>query len=197
MANRTGCKAGGPKGEGTGCARVNFQQLYILVVLDHGRRIVRHLNVTANPTSEWVKQQIREAFPYDQVPKLLIHDRDQTFKPLKAFLETLGIEPKLTAYHCPWQNGFVERMNQSLRRELLDYVIPLSVDHLRRLLMEYLRYYHEDRTHLGLDKDSPRGRLAETKPSEDSVMKAMPRCGGLHHRYGLSLDPHQREPWGG
>jgi transposase InsO family protein len=173
----------------------NFQQLYILVILDHGRRIVRHFNVTANPTADWVKQQLREAFPFDEIPRYLIHDRDQTFRPMKAFLEALGIEPKRTAYHCPWQNGFVERVNLSLRRDLLDHIIPLNEDHLRRLLQEYLRYYHEDRTHLGLSKDSPKGRRVEPKPSEGSVMKAMPRCGGLHHRYTWTQDPHQRERW--
>jgi putative transposase len=128
----------------------------LAMILDHGRRVIRHFNVTANPTTAWVKQQLREAFPFGEIPKYLIHDRDQTFKPLKAFLEALGITPKVTAYHCPWQNGFVERVHASLRKDLLDHVIPLNEDHLRRLLKEYLRYYHEDRTHLGLNKDSPR-----------------------------------------
>lgn len=83
----------------------NFKPLYILVILDHGRRIVRHFNVTAHPSAEWVKQQLREAFPFDEIPRYLIHDRDQTLRPLKAFLQAMGIQPKLTAYHCPWQNG--------------------------------------------------------------------------------------------
>lgn len=161
----------------------SFRQLYILVILDHGRRIIRHINVTANPTTEWVKQQLREAFPFGEIPRYLIHDRDQTFRPLKPFLEAFGIKPKVTAYHCPWQNGFVERLHSSIRQELLDHAIPLNEEHLRRLLKEYLNYYHNDRTHLGLNKDSPRGRPVELKPGEHSVLKSLPRCGGLHSRY--------------
>ena len=102
---------------------------------------------------------------------------------MKTFLVAFGITPKITAYHCPWQNGFVERMHASIRRDLLDHVIPLDEDHLRRLLKDYLRYYHGDRTHLGLNKDSPRGRPVELKPGEDAMVKTLPRCGGLHHRY--------------
>lgn len=161
----------------------NFRLIYVLVILDHGRCIVQHFNVTGNPTAEWVKQQLREAFPFDEKPRFLIHDRDRIFHPLKAFLESFGIQPKLTAFHCPWQNGYVERVNGSIRRDLLDHVIPLNEEHLRRLLKEYLRYYHEDRTHLGLDKDAPRGSPVEVRQSEDARVDALPRCGGLHHRY--------------
>ena len=160
-----------------------FTPIYVLVILDHGRRIVRHCNVTAHPTSDWVKQQLREAFPFDQNPRYLIHDRDTTFGSLTALLEAMGIREKRTAYHSPWQNGFVERMHGSLRRDLLDHIIPLDEDHLRRLLKEYLRYYHEDRTHLGLGKDCPRGRPVETKPGDTAQVAGLPRCGGLHHRY--------------
>jgi putative transposase len=136
------------------------------------------------PTAEWVEQQLLEAFPFgetaEETPRYLIHDRNQIFRLLKAFLESFGITPKITAYHCPWQNGFVERVHASLRKDLLDQVIPLNEDHLRRLVKEYLRYYHEDRTHLGLNKDSPRGRPAESKPAENATLKSHPRCGGLH-----------------
>ena len=161
-----------------------FEPLYILVILDHGRRIVRHFNVTAHPTAEWVKQQLREAFPFDGHARYLIFDRDTIFGGLKPFLKAMGIHPKITAFHSPWQNGAVERMHQTLRRDLLDHVIALDEGHLRRLIKEYLRHYHEDRTHLGLGKDSPRGRPKEIRPNSTARVVALPRCGGLHHRYG-------------
>jgi len=91
-----------------------FKPLYILVLLDHGRRIARHFNVTANPTTEWLKQQLREAFPYDAAPRYLLHDRDTIFSGLEGFLETMGIRQKITAFHSPWQNGAVERLNGTL-----------------------------------------------------------------------------------
>jgi len=161
----------------------NFKPLCVLVILDHGRRIVRHWNVTAHPTAEWLRQQLREAFPFDSVPSYLIHDRDCIFSGLKSFLEGFGITEKPIAYRSPWQNGAVERIVGSIRRDLLDHVLVINEEHLRRLLKEYFDYYHFDRIHLGLEKDSPRGRPPEARLGEDSTVKALPRCGGLHHRY--------------
>jgi len=161
----------------------NFKPLYVLIILDYGRRIVRHWNVTAHPTAEWLRQQLREAFPFDEVPSYLIHDRDGIFAGLKCFLKAFGIMDKPIAYRSPWQNGTVERIMGSIRRDLLDHVLVLNEEHLRRLLKDYFDYYHQDRIHLGLEKDSPRGRPPEVRPVENSMMKALPRCGGLHHRY--------------
>ncbi len=160
-----------------------FRQIYILVILRHGRRIIAHVNLTANPTAEWVKHQIREAFPFDEVPKCLIFDNDTTFGAVKTFVESMGIQPKQTAFHCPWQNGAVERFNGTLRRELLDHVVVLNEDHLRRLLKDFLTYYHEDRTHLALGKDTPKGRPEEIPPNPNSTVESLPRVGGLHRRY--------------
>ena len=131
----------------------------------------------------WVRQQLREAFPFEGNPRYLIHDNDTIFSGIKAFLEPFGIKAKPTAFQSPWQNGACERILGSLRRELLNHVIPLDEQHLRRLIKEYLRYYHEDRTHLGLDKDSPRGRPQEPMPGDAAKVESLPRCGGLHHRY--------------
>jgi putative transposase len=161
----------------------NFGLLYVLVILDHGRRVIRHFNVTAHPTAKWVRQQLREAFPFDDIPKYLIFDRDTTFGAVKGFIESMGIKPKVTSYHCPWQNGACERVIGTLRRDLFHHVIVINEEHLRRLLKDYLRYYHDDRTHLALNKDSPHPREAEIRLSDDSEVIALPRCGGLHHRY--------------
>lgn len=81
---------------------------------------------------------MREAFPYDEVPKYLIFDRDTTFSAVKDFVRELGIKSKITSFRSPWQNGTAERMIGTLRRDILDHVIVLSEEHLRRLLKEYL-----------------------------------------------------------
>ncbi len=77
----------------------------------------------------------------------------------------------------------MERFNDTLRRELLNRVIVLDEAHLRRLLKGFLAYYHEDRTHLALGKDAPKGRLEEIPPNSCSKVESLPRVGGLHHRY--------------
>lgn len=160
-----------------------FGLLYVLVIVEHGRRIVQHLNVTSHPTAEWVKAQLKEAFPFDEAPRYLLFDRDSTFTAVKGFIEAMGILPKPIAFRSPWQNGVCERLIGTLRREVLDHVISLNEAHLRRLLKDYLRYYHEDRTHLGLAKDSPRGRSPNARPCNEAQVIAHPRVGGLHHRY--------------
>ena len=73
-----------------------------------------------------------------------------------------------------------------MRRDLLDHVIVLNRRHLRRLLKEYIRYYHEDRTHLGLGKDTPNGRVPASVPSRANQIISLPRLGGLHHRYAIA-----------
>ena len=85
-----------------------------------------------------------------------------------------------TSVQSPWQNGVAERWVGSCRRELLDQVIPLNERHLKRLLSDYLCYYHDDRTHLGLDKQTP-GRRALSVGSGRVI--SLRRVGGLHHRY--------------
>jgi putative transposase len=88
-----------------------------------------------------------------------------------------------TAFRSPWQNGVAERWVGSVRRELLDHGIVINQRHLRRLLKEYIRYYHEDRTHLGLGKDTPAGRVRTSAPSNRHKVISLPRLDGLHHRY--------------
>lgn len=160
-----------------------FRQLYGLVILRHGRREVAHVNVTAHPTAAWVTQQLREAFPEDTTPRYLVFDRNTIFGATKDLIRRLGIEPKVTGLRCPWQNGAMERFIGTLRRELLDHVIVRNEAHLNRLLREFVRYYHEDRTHLGLEKETPAHRPRDATPIENADMRAEPRLGGLHHRY--------------
>ena len=161
---------------------LNLQLLFVFVLLEHPRRRVVHCNVTAHPTAEWTAQQMREAFPWATAPRFLIRDRDGCYG--DAFRQTvrgMNIEEVLTAPHSPWQNGHVERLIGSIRRECLDHVIVFNEISLRRVLRSYIRYYERTRTHLALGKDPPESR--EVQPPERGVVVKLPEVGGLHHRY--------------
>ncbi len=168
-----------------------FKLLTGLVIVHHKRREILHVNVTQHPTADWTKQQLREAFPDDgrPTPRFMILDRDRKFEPpVSRFLNRcLGITPKLTSYRSPWQNGICERLIGSIRRDLLDHVIVFNEDHARRLLNEYVAYYHQDRTHLGLNKETPNRRSRDGPPDPTSIsahqLRAERRVGGLHLRY--------------
>ena len=160
-----------------------FGLLYVWFAIEHGRRKILRFNVTSGPTAAWVIQQLREAFPWEPRTRYLIHDRDAIFSPrVLGTIRSFGIEPKRISYKSPWQNPFAERWVGSVRRELLDHVIVLDEEHLRRLLTEYVRYYHVDRVHDSLG-DSPEGREAGSSPTGPAEVIALPRLGGLHHRY--------------
>ncbi len=166
---------------------LTFRVLYCFFVIEHHRRRILHLNATAHPTCDWVVQQLREALPLPCPYRYVLFDRDRKFgREVREFLKASGIRVVRTSVRSPWQNGVAERWVGSCRRELLDHVIPLNERHLLRLGHEYIRYYHEDRTHLGLDKETPAGRLVEAPPIPPSTVLALPRIGGLHYRYTWS-----------
>lgn len=163
-----------------------FGVLYCFFVIAHDRRRILHCNVTRHPTGLWITQQLREAFPYDSRHKYLILDRDSKFgEAVSDAVDCIGLKAVRTSFRSPWQNGVAERWVASCRRDLLDHVIPLNERHLKRLLLEYVRYYHNDRTHLGLEKDTPHRRLS-AKSARHSKVVSFPRLGGLHHRYDLA-----------
>ncbi len=129
-------------------------------------------------------QQLREAFPYDTAPRYLIFDRDSIFSSaVVEFVKAMGTNPVRISYRSPWQNGTAERWIGSCRRELLQHVVVLSECHFIRLVRSYINHYHEDRCHLGLGKDTPDGRSVTPRPSSTGKVVALPRTGGLHHRY--------------
>ncbi len=163
---------------------MTFQVLYCFFVIEHGRRKILHFNVTRHPTAEWVVQQLREAFSEAASYRYVILDRDAKFDAnVVSFLQGAGLTPKRTSVQSPWQNGIAERWIGSCRRELLDHVIPLNQQHLRRLVRDYRAYYQEDRIHDALGKDAPNLRPVEKKPSPKSTLISSDRLGGLHHRY--------------
>jgi transposase InsO family protein len=128
---------------------LTFGVMCCFFVISHDRRRILHYNVTRHPTKSWVSQQLREAFPYDSAPRYLILDREHTFH--GEVLETvasLGVVPVRTAIRSPWQNGAAERFVGTCRRDLLDHIIALNEPHLKRLMADYVRFNHDDRTHL-------------------------------------------------
>ena len=166
---------------------LTFRLLYCFFVIGHGRRKVLHVNVTAHPTSDWVVQQLREAFPEAGPYRYVILDHDAKFDAdVITFLKATGLQAKRTGVQAPWQNGIAERWVGSCRREILDHVIALNEVHLRRLLRDYVNYHHDDRVHDSLDKDAPNRRPVERKPSAIATVTSSARLGGLHHRYGWS-----------
>jgi hypothetical protein len=140
--------------------------------------------VKPDTVAKWVVQQLREGFPFDTAPRYLILDRDGKYgEVVPRTLKSWGIKPVRTSYKSPWQNGVCERWVLSARIELLDHVVVLNEAHLHRLLSDYVRYYHEDRCHLSLEKDSPHGRPVTPRPSPTAKVVSLPRVGGIHHRY--------------
>jgi putative transposase len=161
---------------------LRFQRLFAFVVLDHDRRHIRHIAVTARPSVVWVCAQLRHAFA-ERPPAFLVHDREKTFR-LPQFLQTLaalGIEDRKTAARQPWMNIYCERVIGTLRRECTDHLIALNERHLDRLLREYVTYYNATRTHMSLQRNAPLPRAPATRPAQELV--AAPVLGGLHHRY--------------
>ena len=113
---------------------ITFGVLYCFFVIAHDRRRILHCNVTQHPTSLWIAQQLREAFPYDDQHKFLIHDRDAKFgEVVNGAVSAIGLSPTRTSFRSPWQNGVAERWVGNCRRDLLDHIIPLSEKHLKRL----------------------------------------------------------------
>jgi transposase InsO family protein len=158
-----------------------YRLLFVLVILAHDRRRVVHVAVTHHPTATWTAQPLREAFPWNQTPRYLIHDRDLAFRSAVRTAEAMGIEDVRTAPRSPWQNAYVERFIGSVRRECLDHVIVLNAAGLRTILKSYLAYYTNSRTHLSLDKDSPQSR--PVRSLDDGPVMGISEVGGLHHRY--------------
>jgi hypothetical protein len=148
--------------------------------------------VTRNPTAEWLARQITEAFPWDKAPKYLVRDNDRAFSTaFKARVWAMGIRDRPTSFRSPWQNGHVERLIGSARRECTDHMIVFNEEHLRRIQSRYASYYNEVRTHLALGKDAPCTRpverLGEIIAQTDPWRTTPSICANLSFRKG---QPH-------
>ena len=144
--------------------------------------LILHVNVTAHPYAQWAAQQIVEAFGLDGAFKFLIRDRDKIFgATFDRRVENLGVRQVRISPRSPWQNGYAERLVGTLRRDLTDHLIVLGECHLLRCVRQYAKFYNTDRPHMALGGDAPTGRAVE--PPENGKVVALPRLGGLHHRY--------------
>jgi transposase InsO family protein len=160
---------------------LTFERLFAFLVLGHGRRQLLWFEVTRHPTAEWLARQITEAFPWASTPIYLVRDNDGAYG--HVFLRRLmamGIRDRPISPASPWQNGHMERLIGTVRRECLDRVLIFGEAHLRRILAVYASYYNESRTHLSLHKDAPLGRAVQ----RNGTIVATPILSGLHHRYG-------------
>jgi putative transposase len=171
-----------------------FRLLYVFVVIEHASRRLLHVNVTASPTAEWTLQQLREALPADHGYRFLIHDRDSIFsRALDQSIRHLGLNVLKTPVRTPVANAICERVLGTLRREMLDFVIPFTDTHLRRLLQDWVRHYNEGRPHMALGPGIPQPPIALPVPvyphrhrlPEHLCVAIRPILGGLHHEYSL------------
>ena len=161
---------------------VTFRILYCVIILCHDRRKITHFNITSHPSAQWTSQQITEAFPYDEVPKYLIRDRDAIFgNSFQKRVHAMRIKEIVTAPQSPWQNPFVERIIGTIRHDCLNHLIILNEKHLHKILMSYFDYYHHCRTHLSLEKNAPIPRMTESKTQGKVI--SLSKMGGLHHLY--------------
>jgi putative transposase len=173
-----------------------FRMLYLFVVIEHRSRRLVHFNVTAHPTSAWTLQQLREAIGLESRYRYLLHDRDSIFaEHLDASIMTLGVSVLKSPPRCPQANSICERLIGTIRRECLDWLIPLSESHLRSILSSWICHYNSGRPHMALGPgfpDPPTGPADEQKShsryrcEESYAVHAKPIVGGLHHEYSLA-----------
>jgi putative transposase len=171
-----------------------FRLLYVFVLMEHATRRILHVNVTTHPTASWTMQQLREAMPPDHTYRFLLHDRDHIFSPpLDQCIRHLGLRVLKTPPQSPQVNALCERLIGTLRRECLDCVIPLTENHLRRIMQAWVAHYNPGRPHMSLGPGIPqtpsclRIRLQTHRHCLPEHMHVVgwPILGGLHHEYTL------------
>ena len=172
-----------------------FRMLYVFVVIEHGTRRLAHVNVTPNPTAAWTLQQLREVVSGCQ-PQYLIHDRDCIFaRELDSSITTLGIGIMRTPIASPKANAICERVIGTIRRECLDWLIPLSESHLRAMLVDWVTHYNRGRPHSSLGPGVPDPPEAGASPLNCKSRHRLPAgefvrvksvLSGLHHEYSLA-----------
>jgi putative transposase len=173
---------------------VTFRILYVFVVMEHLSRRIIHANVTAHPTAAWTLQQLREAIPSDHAYRFIIHDRDAIFSTgLDASVAGLGLAVIKTPVRSPKANALCERVIGTLRRDCLDWMIPLTEEHLRNTLMSWLPHYNRGRPHSSLVPGIPDPTPAfpvqlqrhRHRLDQSTQIVARPILNGLHHEYSF------------
>lgn len=174
-----------------------LKRVWILAIIEVGSRRVVRLQATEHPNREWLTNQLRDAIPSDHPYRYIIHDNDQLFGCIEKTFESFGVESLRTPFRSPQANAYAERFIGTLRRELLDWVWPLGLRHLNRMLDRYAIYFNRSRPHMGLcgavpepAREPPTLALASDALPEDAEIVSIPHLGGLHHEY--RLEPRQR-----
>jgi putative transposase len=170
-----------------------FRILYVFVAMEHTSRRLIQLNATAHPTAAWTLQQLREAIPSDHEYRFIIHDHDRIFSAeLNASLTHLGLKVITTPVHSPQANSLCERLIETLRRECLDWIIPLSEGHLRITLASWMAHYNQGRPHSSLGPGVPGPHAAfpllqrhRHRFDRPVSIVARPVLNGIHHEYSV------------
>jgi len=173
---------------------VGFRILYVFVVLEVGTRRILHWNVTEHPTAAWTIQQFRAVITPEASHRFVLHDRDSIYAAtVDRAIGSMGRHVLKTPARTPQANAFCERVIGTLRRECLDWLIPIHEGHLRLVLREWMTHYNRGRPHASLGPGVP-----QPVPDADQVtctghrvpahteVIATPILGGLHHEYRLT-----------
>ena len=173
-----------------------FRLLYVFVVIEHRSRRLVHYNVTAHPSSAWTLQQLREATEFERPYEYLLHDRDSIFaEHLDESVQMLGMTVLKSPPHCPKANAICERVIGTIRRECLDWLIPLSESHLRSILKTWIPHYNAGRPHMALGPGVPgpppalrdhQKSNSRHRREESYAVHAKSILAGLHHEYSLA-----------
>jgi transposase InsO family protein len=159
---------------------LTFDRLFAVLVLGHSRRQLLWFEVTRHPTAEWLARQITEAFPWASAPAYLVRDNGGAYGHVfTSRVRAMGIRDRPISPRSPWQNGHMERLIGTLRRECLDRMLIFYASNLRRVLASYAAYYNQARTHRALQKDAPLHRAVQ----RSGAIVAIPILAGLHHKY--------------
>jgi transposase InsO family protein len=174
-----------------------FRMLYVFVVIEHGTRRLTHVNVTAHPSADWTLQQLREVVGNGGGHRYLIHDRDRIFaKHLDDSIRALGVEVLRSPVASPKANSIVERVIGTIRRECLDWVIPMSEAHLRSILREWTTHYNQGCPHSMLGPavpDPPKEYMKAPKSTSrhrlaaGALVRVRSILNGLHNEYSLAV----------
>ena len=172
-----------------------FRTLYVFIVIEHGTRRLAHVNVTAHPSAAWTLQQLREVIADADDHEYLIHDRDSIFaRHLDDSIRSLGLAVLRSPFASPKANAICERVIGTIRRECLDWMIPMSEGHLRSILREWVAHYNGGRPHSALGPGvpgPPAGSARAPKPESRRLwtpgapVRAKSVLGGLHNEYSV------------
>jgi putative transposase len=175
---------------------LTFRVLYVFIAMEIGSRRILHCNVTAHPTADWTTQQFREVLDDVHPYKFVIHDHDSIFSSsVDLTLNDFGVRVLRTPVQAPTANAFCERLVGTIRRDCLDYLIPLTERHLRLTLKEFVVYYNRRRPHSALGPGTPEPILPTVPTSGhrhqlplSHVIRSKSVLGGLHHDYWLETE---------